>query len=1051
MFTTRDAAQTLAALHHPRALTTLADLLGFAAPLRLDRRSLGRLSLGVGVTRVHVAPRADTLRALLVHLDAGSDLAARTGEICRAIVRDAPERCWLVLARHEASQRLVIAAAPADTRAPVPMCIVDPTHLRESDAETVAALVGSREGPDLLVHQRWRETLGRTALTRRFYAELEGHVDTLARTATGRADVDVRRTIALLHASRLLFVAFLEARGWLDGNREFLRQQLTRCAADRGGLHRRLLDPLWFGTLNTPLRQRAPAARAFGRVPFLNGGLFTRTMLERRHPDLRLADGALEGFVGGLLTRYRLTARESRETWADAAVDPEMLGRAFESLMHEGLRRSRGAFYTPPTLITQLAREGLATALAADGVADETLWRLWDGASVSAAERHALRHALSRVTVLDPACGSGAFLVFALEELAALHGAAGDLRPLGQRRRDVLTRCIFGVDVDPTAVWLCQLRLWLSVVVEDDEPDPLRLPPLPNLDHNIREGDALAGLGFDEAWIPPDGGLAAQRLRYARATGKRKRTLGAALARAERGRAIAAESSRLDRLQALRRDLLLAARTPDLFAPRRGVDRITRSRLDDLKRDIRSARRRIAALQDGAALPFGFNTHFPDVAAAGGFSLVLGNPPWVRTHGISAEHRVALRERFAVFRSAAWDAGAQDAAAGKGFASQVDLAALFTERAVRLTRRDGAIALLLPAKLWGSLAGGGLRHFLASQAPALSVEIWHDNPAGFDAVVYPSALVARRQAPAAAAPMLRVVEHRRDLPLPWTMHRERLALDETPGAPWLLVPADVREAFDALGAAGVPLARSAVSRPQLGVKCGLNEAFVLDRQEAWDAGVESHLLRPLLRGEHLAAWRPHAAARDAAILWTHDARGLPLATLPPQAHRHLARWRRQLEQRSDGRGSPWWSLFRTEAARHDAARVVWGDIGRSPRALVLPRGDDTVPLNTCYVVRTGSDDEAHALAVLFNSSVGCAWLAALAEPARGGYHRFLGWTCARFPIPRDWPRAVRLLALLGREAAEGRAADVWTLTERVLEAYALDHAVVSPLLSWHQL
>lgn len=1051
MFTSRDAASALAALSDARALPALSQLLGFDTPVRLDRHTLRRLALGDDATRVWVAPRADTLRALLVQLPRCDEPAARATAISRAIVRDAPERCWLVIVYTDAAPCVTLAAAPPDLRAPVPLCVIDPRAPRESDAETLSALVGSREGPDLLVHLRWRETLGRSALTRRFYMELERHVTEMARTAEGRADTETRRTIALLHASRLLFVSFLEARGWLDGDREFLRRHFAERARGGSSAHRRLLEPLWFGTLNTPFRQRAVAAQAFGRVPFLNGGLFTRSPIERRHADLRITDDALDGLIGGLLSRYRLTARESRDTWSEAAVDPEMLGRAFESLMHEGTRRARGAFYTPPALITQLTREGLAAALTARGVPDEHLWKLWDGERITRKAQLRLRGALDGFTVLDPACGSGAFLVYALEEISALHQRAGDTLTLGARRRDVLTRSIFGVDLDPTAVWLCQLRLWLSVVCEEQEDDPLRLPPLPNLDHNIREGDALAGRGFDDGWTPTQPGISAMRLRYTRAVGKRKRALGMLLQRAERERAIAVEEARVERLQLRRRELLLAARAPDLFRARRGVDRATQQQLDELRSAIRRSRRAVAALRDGAALPFNFTTHFPDVAAGGGFTLLLGNPPWVRTHGIAAEQRASLRERFTVFRTAAWDAGAADAAAGKGFASQVDLAALFTERAVRLTQRDGVIALLLPAKLWGALAGGGLRAFLAAQAPPLLLEEWQDSSAGFDAVVYPSALVARRQAATAAPPQLRAVAHRRELPLPWSMHRERLALDDTPGAPWLLLPPDVRDAFDALSAAGVPLARSPLARPQLGVKCGCNEAFVLDRREAWQEALEPHLVRPLLRGEHLAPWRPVDDAREAAILWTHDARGTPLPELPAQAHRRLSRWRRQLEQRSDGRGGPWWALFRTEAARADRARVVWGDIGRSPRALVLPRGDSTVPLNTCYVVRAPSDDDAHTLAVLLNSSVGTAWLAALAEPARGGYRRFLGWTCARFPLPRDWERAVKLLAPLGREAAEGIVPDVWTLTERVLEAYGLDHPVVAPLLSWHQL
>lgn len=966
-------------------------------------------------------------------------------------MRGAPERCWLLMHLDPATARLSLAAPPSDSRTSVPVYSLSLRELRECDAETLAALVGCREGPDLMVHLRWRETLGRTALTRRFYQELERAVSELAVSAEGRAPLEARRTIALLHTSRLLFVSFLEARGWLDGNREFLRSQFARLATGGHGAQRRLLEPLWFGTLNTPWNRRAAAARAFGRVPFLNGGLFTRTAIEREHRDLRLRDDALESIIGGLLSRYRLTARESRDEWAEAAVDPEMLGRAFESLMHDSLRRSRGAFYTPPALIAQLTRDGLTTALNSQGVTAEHLQRIWEGERITRRARLTLGRALDSIRVLDPACGSGAFLVYVLEELALLRGHAGDDRPAGQRRRDVLTRCVYGVDVDPTAVWLCQLRLWLSVVVEEDVPDPMRLPPLPNLDRNIREGDALAGRGFEDGWLPTDSALESRRLRYARASGLRKRSLGRALEREERQRAIHIESTRAAALTNERRELLAAARAPDLFRSRRGIDRTMRARLDELKAAIKRSQQQLAALSRGAALPFSWLTHFPEPAQRGGFSLVIGNPPWVRTHGIAADQRAALRERFSVFRLAAWEAGATEAAAGRGFSSQVDLAALFTERAVRLTQRDGAIALLLPAKLWGSLAGGGLRQFLGAQAAPQLLEEWQDSSAGFDAVVYPSAMVARRRGALPSGDTLRVVAHRHEVPLPWSLPRARLALDDTPGAPWLLLPLEVRDAFDALSDAGVPLSRSALARPQLGVKCGLNEAFLLTRGEAEREAIEAQCLRPLLRGEHLAAWRPQREAERAAILWTHDAKGAPLPALPERTHARLTRWRRQLEQRSDGRGGPWWALFRTEAARHDRARVVWGDIGRAPRALVLPAGDRTVPLNTCYVVRTPTDDDAHAFAALLNSVLGAAWLSALAEPARGGYRRFLGWTCARFPVPRDWERARGILAALGRAAVDGVDPNPWELTDAVLDAYQLPQSRVAALLSWHSL
>ncbi len=1026
MLTTRDAARLLRASTDPRQLAELTRTLGFEPPLTLDRATARRLALAPGERPGRVCVGLGNLRALIVQVPHPDDVRDRVPALCRTLAREAPDRLWLLVARH-GSGHLCLAAAPPDARGPIPVLLVDPQAVRESDAETFAALAGIVGGSDLMVHLRWRETLGRTALTDRFYRELESGVQAMADSAVGNAPAGARRTIALLHTSRLLFVAFLEARGWLNAEREFLRRHFAERSGGRGA-QRRFLEPLWFGTLNTPYAHRAASARAFGRVPFLNGGLFTRAPIERQWRDLRFTDDAIATIVGGLLARYRLTARESSDAWSDAAVDPEMLGRAFESLMQEETRRARGAFYTPPPLVAQLTRDGLTAALDAAPGPDALA-------------------ALDALRILDPACGSGAFLVFALEELAERRQRAGDVRPIAQRRRHVLTQNIFGVDVDPLAVWLCQLRLWLSVIVEEE--GDAAVAPLPNIDWNVREGDALAGRGFADTRIGFDVATERLRLRYGRTSGARKRALAKALDRAERARAEAAMRARILQLTAQRRELLAAARSPDLFRRTRHVDRHTRATLDALRSAVRRARVELAALRSGGALPFSFATHFPDVASTGGFSLVLGNPPWVRTHEIPLEQRESLRERFEVFRHAAWESGAAAAAAGRGFASQVDLAALFTERALRLTRPGGAMALLLPSKLWRSLAGGGVRALLAREAPPTHLEDWSGSSAGFDAVVYPSAIVATRRAPSDAPPTVRTTVHRHDQPLTWDLPQRALALDASPGAPWMLLPPEVRAAFDRLSAAGPALADSHLGRPLLGVKSGCNEAFLLKAGEA--QAIEEYLLRPLLRGEDIRAWRRDVLAEDLRILWTHETHGAPIAALPPRARRHLQQFRRQLEQRSDARHSRWWALFRTEAARSDRARVVWADIGRAPRALVLRAGDPAVPLNTCYVVRTPSEDDALAFAAILNSAVGAAWLCALAEPARGGYRRFLGWTCARFPIPADWPSARASLAPFGRAAAAGAVPDAWTLCSAVLSAYGVSHAQAAPLLSWHGL
>jgi hypothetical protein len=163
-------------------------------------------------------------------------------------------------------------------------------------------------------------------------------------------------------------------------------------------------------------------------------------------------------------------------------------------------------------------------------------------------------------------------------------------------------------------------------------------------------------------------------------------------------------------------------------------------------------------------------------------------------------------------------------------------------------------------------------------------------------------------------------------------------------------------------------------------------------------------------------------------------------------------WRTRLEDRTDARhGARWWSLFRTESARGDQPRVVWGDMGREPRACVLPAGDVSVPLNSCYVARCADLRDAFALSALLNGLLARAWLDSIAEPARGGYHRYLGWTISLLPVPKKWHRARALLAPLGEAAHNGNAPTESALLDAAVESYGVSADEVAPLLAWHAL
>ncbi|MEP6905629.1 MAG: hypothetical protein ABI875_06065, partial [Gemmatimonadales bacterium] len=429
---------------------------------------------------------------------------------------------------------------------------------------------------------------------------------------------------------------------------------------------------------------------------------------------------------------------------------------------------------------------------------------------------------------------------------------------------------------------------------------------------------------------------------------------------------------------------------------------------------------------------------------------VIGNPPWVRLHNVDQRSRDLFARNFVVFRDSAWLAGAQAAAAGRGFAAQVDLSALFVERSLALAREGGTVALLVPAKLWRSLSGGGLRTHLLHKTELVELHDMTESRQLFDAAVYPSVIVARRKSLAPSSngapsfPGIAVV-HRRQSAMHWPLDAAHLPFDTSPGSPWLIMPPAVREAFNRVRQNSVPLGVSPLGRPLLGVKTGCNEAFVMTPDAT--VMIEEDLLRPLHRGESIRPWKLRAPPER--IIWTHDDRG-PLSRLPRHALQWLGKWRRELETRSDARSAArWWTIFRTESAASSLPRVAWSDFGRAPRAAVLDANDPTVLLNSCYVARCPDIEDAYTLAALLNSPIIAAWLNALAEPARGGYRRYLGWTVSLMPLPGDWSAARDELVPLAKRAISGSPPDANTLLTAVLKTYRLRECDVEPLLLWN--
>jgi len=954
-------AAALSSLHRLEDLPELVSALGHE-PAWEELPVPGWLELGADgpVARAAVVGRAGEF--IWFGVEAGDPVAGARAVARRLVGRG---RVGGVFALRPLARCLAVAVGFGD--APCVECALErPDRLSLTRLERIRS---ASTGGALAFAARAADALGAEAVGRRFFRRFQAVLDSMSAALPRACPAQERHAWALLQLTRVLFLYFIQSKGWLDGCSDFLARELDRCLARGRHLQRDLLRPLFFGTLNRPAVERSRVTRSLGRIPFLNGGLFEPHPLERRWPA-DLPNSVWREAFDSLFERFDFTADE---TGRPGLVAPDMLGRVFEGVMEPGARRRSGTFYTPAALVRHLIRAGLVAALA------ERLNCPESRAERYLAERAApARRALRNVTVLDPAVGSGAFLLGALELLSEITGGE---RPTAATRRRVLRRHLFGVDLNPAAVRLTELRLWLAVIAEDRAAEPEAVEPLPNLDCLVRQGDSLLDPGAH--W--PGGhtsvradAVALARLRRAlvAAAGADKRVLARDLRRAE-GRAFAdglsAAEAALDSEIA---DRLADARAPTLFGDARGLDSTLIKelrRLREARRDVRAARRRFR--RDGELPWFHYQSQFADVFARGGFDLVVGNPPWVRAEELPAQRRRELAARYRWWRSGN----------PTGFAHRPDLALAFIERAWELTRPGGVVAFLVPAKLATAAYGARARHALAAHGTIrAAADLTAAPEAAFDATVYPMALVVCKKPPpddhrvrTVLAPPKSSIAH--GVP----------QCELVGGRPWPLAAGPVVAALESL--AHHPRFGDRVMC-HLGVKTGANQLF-LDPPET----VEPELVRWAVRGRDLA---PFQATRTRRLLWPCDEAGRPLPELPPGARAHLAPHVERLRARADDTGGPPWSLFRTTAAAAPY-RVVWADLSRRLTAVALADRTtrDQIPLNTCYLVTSPDASTALRLAAWLNST----WMRAVARlaapPAASGFARFGAHVISELPLP----------------------------------------------------
>ena len=350
-------------------------------------------------------------------------------------------------------------------------------------------------------------------VTRDFFEKYKEIFDRALVAITGFGnDEESKRRFTQTLFNRLMFVHFLSRKartGWLsiNGNTDYLRALWDDFRAKATPLpsgnmptfYDERLKLLFFTGLNNPDSRdpKGGPSSLIGTVPFLNGGLFEEGEYDRPDSPIAVPDSVIEAALTDLFERFNFTVMESTPFDIEVAVDPEMLGKIFEELVNK--RHDSGAYYTPRPVVAFMCREALKgylegkdTGVGADAIAQFVDSRETDGIGVDAARR--IAHALDEITVVDPACGSGAFLLGMMQELVelqtTLYNVGVDPESLYDLKLHIIERNLYGVDIDDFAVNIAMLRLWLSLAIDFDGA---KLEPLPNLDFKIVTGDSLLG------------------------------------------------------------------------------------------------------------------------------------------------------------------------------------------------------------------------------------------------------------------------------------------------------------------------------------------------------------------------------------------------------------------------------------------------------------------------------------------------------------------------------------------------------------------------------
>ena len=707
----------------------------------------------------------------------------------------------------------------------------------------------------------WRDAFSIKPVTDEFYGTLKEVFDAVQAGVKGLQGED-RRFFAELVVNRMVFLKFVEKKGWLDGDRDYLRNRFK--AHGRKNYWRNFLCDFFFEGLCKDKDQRSKKVNELlGDVPFLNAELFAPSdkwddwsvSMENRVFDL---------LFDKLLNPYNFTVCETSPLDVEVAFNQDLLGYGYEELIAD--QHGQGAYYTHPTEVNLMCRESLRAYLEGrcPEVNKELIGKLiyaelTDGDSVSEKDALTLYHVLHSVTIVDPALGSGTFpvammkhLFLALRTLGGyLNGSSGFRKMIKQDgitdpndafalKLHIIERSIYGCDIDYFAVQIAKLRFWIELMVNCEEPEAL-----PNFNCKLLVGDALVSVvGTDN-----DGDLVTLEQRLGHPT----KSSGQSNLIYDIGK------QSIEKLATLKQVYFRVRNS----SKRKSVEKQIAKTRDDLLRRVGVDPVKINRTYKHILWQFDFAEIF--AGDNPGFDIAIANPPYLRQELIDRSLK-----GFGISNTKKQIIKTYEKLHSRSISSRVDLYVFFFLRSFQLLRQTNGILCFICSNSWLDVGyGAGLREVVshelgtiivldnqversfANAAVNTTINLFVFNRKGgkkkgaaFFVLRQPLSHVERNSdfRKTLSSPCDQRTQYFRAI----SITHERLAETEKWGAFYLKAPDVFYEILEILDSKTTHLEN--LGKIRRGLTSGCNEFFYLTRDDILEWGLEKKFARPICRG-----------------------------------------------------------------------------------------------------------------------------------------------------------------------------------------------------------